>query len=69
METSATEATVTAAPAGGVLVVYATKYGSTAKVAETVAEELCAAGCETEARAVGDGATTAGSTPSWSAAR
>jgi len=43
-----------------VLVVYATKHGSTAQVAETVAEELRAAGCEAEARAVGDAATTAG---------
>jgi menaquinone-dependent protoporphyrinogen oxidase len=43
-----------------VLVVYATKYGSTAKVAETVAEELRAAGCQAEARAVEDAASTAG---------
>ena len=42
------------------LVVYATKYGSTAQVAETVAEELRAAGCEAEARAAGDGASAAG---------
>jgi len=43
-----------------VLVAYATRHGSTAQVAETVAEELRAAGCEAEARAVGDAATTAG---------
>ncbi len=51
-----------AGPATGrrVLVAYATKYGSTAKVAETVAEELRAAGCEAEARSVGDAASTAG---------
>ena len=42
------------------LVVYATKYGSTTKVAETVAEELRAAGCEAEVRPVGDAASTAG---------
>jgi menaquinone-dependent protoporphyrinogen oxidase len=49
-------------PAAGrrVLVVYATKYGSTAQVAETVAEELRAAGCQAEARAVGDVASSAG---------
>jgi menaquinone-dependent protoporphyrinogen oxidase len=43
-----------------VLVAYATKYGSTAEVAETVAEELRAAGCEAEARSVADAASTAG---------
>jgi menaquinone-dependent protoporphyrinogen oxidase len=43
-----------------VLVVYATKHGSTAKVAETVAEELRAAGCVAEVRTVGDAGTTAG---------
>lgn len=43
-----------------VLVVYATKYGSTAKVAETIAEELRAAGCDAEVRAVGDAGATAG---------
>ena len=56
----ATKAAVTAAPVQRVLVVYATKYGSTAKVAETIAEELRAAGCEAEARAVGDAGSTAG---------
>ena len=50
----------TAAAGRRVHVVYATKYGSTAKVAETVAEELRAAGCQAEARAVGDVASTAG---------
>jgi len=43
-----------------VLVAYATKYGSTAKVAETVAEELRAVGCDAEARSVVDAASTAG---------
>ena len=43
-----------------VLVAYATKYGSSAQVAETVAEELRAAGCAAEARAVGDAASTVG---------
>jgi menaquinone-dependent protoporphyrinogen IX oxidase len=41
-------------------VVYATRHGSTTKVAETVAEELRAAGCEAEVRTVGDAGTTAG---------
>lgn len=41
--------------AGRVLVAYATKYGSTARVAETIAEELRAAGCHAEARAVAGG--------------
>jgi menaquinone-dependent protoporphyrinogen oxidase len=50
----------TAAAGRRVLVVYATKYGSTAQVAETVAEELRAAGCQAEARAVGDAASAAG---------
>ena len=59
--TRATMGPATTAAAGRrVLVVYATKYGSTAKVAETVAEELRAAGCQAEARAVGDVASTAG---------
>lgn len=43
-----------------VLVAYATRHGSTAQVAETVAEVLRAAGCEAEARSVGDAASTAG---------
>lgn len=43
-----------------VLVVYATKYGSTQKVAETIAEELRAAGCEAEVRTIGDTASTSG---------
>jgi menaquinone-dependent protoporphyrinogen IX oxidase len=54
------EAQAEAATGRRVLVVYATKYGSTAKVAEAVAEELYAAGCEAEARSVVDAASTAG---------
>lgn len=42
-----------------VLVVYATKYGSTAKVAEIIAEELRAAGCQAETRAVAGGRAAA----------
>jgi menaquinone-dependent protoporphyrinogen oxidase len=53
-------AKTTAAAGRRVLVVYATRHGSTTKVAETVAEELRAAGCEADARTVGDAATTAG---------
>jgi menaquinone-dependent protoporphyrinogen IX oxidase len=47
-------------PARRVLVVYATRHGSTTKVAETVAEELRTAGHEADVRTVGDAATTAG---------
>ena len=54
------EATVTAEGKRRVLVVYATKHGSTTKVAETVADEVRAAGCEAEVRAVGDAGATAG---------
>lgn len=54
------EAAVEAAEKRRVLVVYATKHGSTTEVAGTVAEGLRAAGCEAEARPVGDAATTAG---------
>ena len=43
-----------------VLVAYATRYGSTVKVAETVAEVLRAGGCEAEARSVADPASTSG---------
>ena len=43
-----------------VLVVYATKHGSTTKVAETIAGELRATGCEVEVRTVGDAGATAG---------
>ena len=43
-----------------VLVAYATRHGSTEKVAETVAEALRAAGCEAEVRSVADAASTAG---------
>ncbi len=54
------EAQAEAATGRRVLVAYATRHGSTAKVAETVAEELRAAGCEAEARSVADAASTAG---------
>ena len=54
------EAQAEAAMRRRVLVAYATKHGSTAKVAETVAEELRAAGCEAEVRSVSDAASTAG---------
>jgi len=60
MEGAAGTPEITAAKARRVLVVYATKHGSTAKVAETVAEELRAAGYEAEVRTVGDAGTTAG---------
>jgi menaquinone-dependent protoporphyrinogen oxidase len=43
-----------------VLVAYATRHGSTEKMAETVAEELRSAGCEAEVRSVADAASTAG---------
>jgi len=60
MEGAATTPATTAAPARRVLVVYATRHGSTTKVAQTVAEELRAAGCEAEVRTVGEAGTTAG---------
>lgn len=43
-----------------VLVAYATRHGSTAEMAATVAEELAAAGCAAEARNVAEVATTSG---------
>lgn len=43
-----------------VLVAYATRHGSTVKVAETVAAELRAAGCEAEIRPVADAPSAAG---------
>ncbi len=54
------ESAATVASPRRVLVVYATKYGSTPKVAETIAEELRATGCEAEVRTAGDAGTTAG---------
>jgi len=47
-------------PRRRVLVAYATRHGSTAQVAETVAEELRASGCAAELRPVDDAPSAAG---------